>query len=98
MNVIKAHLAREMFFYSIEVKYMEKIFTKFFEMKKVGFFMRKREYKKTERRLLENWANGGGKAHKIHNFLRKIWTDGRKKSRMFQKIGILCKLYPKSKP
>ena len=46
MNVIKARLAREMFFYSIEVKYMEKIFTKFFEMKKVGFFMRKREYKK----------------------------------------------------
>ena len=85
MNVIKAHLAREMFFYSIEVKYMEKIFTKFFEMKKVGFFMRKREYKKTERRLLENWANGGAKLIKYIIFSGKYGRMEEKRVECFRK-------------
>ncbi|MFR4250433.1 MAG: hypothetical protein ACLUR9_10060 [Christensenellales bacterium] len=85
MNVIKARLAREMFFYSIEVKYMEKIFTKFFEMKKVGFFMRKREYKKTERRLLENWANGGAKLIKYIIFSGKYGRMEEKRVECFRK-------------
>ena len=54
-------------------------------MKKVGFFMRKREYKKTERRLLENWANEGAKLIKYIIFSGKYGRMEEKRVECFRK-------------